>query len=100
MKIIRIENIDRRSAIANSLRLVAGVALGSTLGMSLASAADKLAKTAVQYEDVGKNSGKDCDDCTQFIPGKTPSAKGTCKIVDGEIAPHGHCIAFTPKGKS
>jgi hypothetical protein len=99
MKIIRIENIDRRSAIANGLRFVAGVALGSSLA-SVASAADKLAKAAVQYEDVGKSPGKDCDDCTQFVPGKDASAKGTCKIVDGEIAPHGHCIAFTPKRKS
>jgi hypothetical protein len=98
MKIIRIKSVDRRSAIANGLRFVAGVALGSSLA-SVASAADKLAKAAVQYQEVGNSPGKDCDDCTQFIPGKGGSAKGTCKIVEGEIAPHGHCIAFTPRSR-
>jgi hypothetical protein len=35
----------------------------------------------------------------QFIPGKTPKVMGMCKIVEGEINPHGHCIAFTSKPK-
>jgi hypothetical protein len=100
MKIIRIESVDRRNAIARGLHLAAMAAVASSLGaLSRASAADKLAKAAVQYQDVGNSPGKDCDDCMQFIAGKTPSAKGTCKIVDGEIAPHGHCIAFTPIAK-
>jgi hypothetical protein len=50
--------------------------------------------------DAGKVEGKDCDDCSQFVPGKTARDLGTCKIVEGEINPHGHCIAFTPKPKS
>jgi hypothetical protein len=33
------------------------------------------------------------------MPGKTAHALGTCKIVDGEISPHGHCIAFTPRSR-
>jgi hypothetical protein len=43
--------------------------------------------------------GKDCDDCSQFVPGATPDAPGTCRIVEGAISPHGHCIAFTPKAR-
>jgi hypothetical protein len=35
----------------------------------------------------------------QFIPGATPKANGTCKVVEGVISPHGYCIAFTPKPK-
>ncbi len=28
--------------------------------------------------------GKDqCDNCVHFIPGKTPTANGTCKVVEG-----------------
>jgi High potential iron-sulfur protein len=59
----------------------------------------KLAKSAVQYVDAGKDEGKDCDDCAQFVPGKSATDNGTCKIVEGVINPHGHCIAFTPKPK-
>jgi len=40
---------------------------------------------------------KDCDDCSQFVPGKTVKDTGTCKLVEGDINPHGHCLAFTPK---
>ena len=38
-------------------------------------------------------------DCAQVVPGKTAKDNGTCKIVEGTINPHGHCIAFTPKPK-
>jgi len=89
--------LSRRSLIENGIRALAGIAIVSlTVTKTLATEA-KLAKSAVQYEDVGKQKGADCDDCVQFIPGKTASALGTCKIVEGEISPHGHCIAFTPK---
>ena len=59
----------------------------------------KLAKAAVQYTDVGKVPDMDCDDCSQFIPGASAKAQGLCKIVAGDINPHGHCIAFSPKPK-
>ena len=58
--------------------------------------AAKLSKDEVQYRD-RPNGGKDCDDCIQFVPGPTPKATGSCKVVDGAISPHGYCLAFTPK---
>jgi hypothetical protein len=58
--------------------------------------AAKLSKTAVKYQDEPK-AGKDCDDCIQFVPGKTPAARGTCKVVEGDISLRGYCNAFTPK---
>jgi len=65
---------------------------------SKASAADgKFAKSVVQYTDRGTQQGRDCDDCVQYIPGKTPGALGGCKVVEGDIDPHGHCLAFSPK---
>ena len=67
---------------------------------SAVAAPQKLSKTAVQYVDDGKVEGKDCDDCSQFVPGKTVKGPATCKIVEGEINPHGHCIAFSPKPKT
>jgi hypothetical protein len=62
-------------------------------------AAAKLAKAAVRYTDAGTAAGKDCDDCSQFVPGASATDAATCRIVEGTISPHGHCIAFTPKAK-
>ena len=76
-----------------------GIAIASLTTTRIAAAETKLAKSTVQYVDAGTEEGKDCDDCIQFIPGKTPKAMGICKIVEGEINPHGHCIAFTPRPK-
>ena len=59
----------------------------------------KLAKEAVKYVEVSADKGKDCDDCTQFIAGGWANAPGSCKIVEGAISPHGHCIAFSLKPK-
>ena len=55
--------------------------------------AAKLSKGEVQYRD-RPNSGKDCDDCIQFVPGANPGATGSCKVVEGAISPHGYCLAF------
>jgi hypothetical protein len=90
-----IDSRERREAIVSVFRVAGAVALS---GVAFAAAAQqvKLAKAAVQYQDVGNSPGKDCDDCMHFIAGKDPKAMGTCKIVEGDIAPHGHCLAFTP----
>ena len=61
--------------------------------------AGKLAKDAVKYVDQGDVPGKDCDDCLQYIAPSSPKAAPTCRIVDGAISPHGHCVAFTPRPK-
>jgi hypothetical protein len=93
-----IDGKSRRSLLKRAV-LLAGVAavplLAHTRG---AFAANKLAKADVKYQDK-PDAGKDCDDCLQFIPGATPKAPGTCKVVEGAINPHGYCIAFTPKPK-
>ena len=62
--------------------------------------AGKLAKDVVKYVDKGDVPGKDCDDCLQYVAPASPRAAATCRIVDGPISPHGHCVAFTPKPKS
>jgi hypothetical protein len=91
------DKVSRRALIKNSIRALAGIAVVSLTVPKTLAAETKLVKSVVQYEDVGKQKDADCDDCAQFIPGKTANALGTCKIVEGEISPHGHCIAFTPK---
>jgi len=91
--------VSRRSVIKGGIGALAGIAIVSLTGTKTLAAGNKLEKSAVQYVDVAKGEGTNCDDCLQFIPGKTANALGTCKIVEGEINPHGHCIAFTPKPK-
>ena len=91
--------VSRRSIVKGGVYALTGIAIASVTRTRVSAAETKLAKSAVQYVDAGKEEGKDCDDCIQFIPGKTAKALGTCRIVEGEINPHGHCIAFTPKPK-
>ncbi|HTP48075.1 MAG TPA: high-potential iron-sulfur protein [Casimicrobiaceae bacterium] len=74
--------------------LIGGAALGAQI--QPAAAQTKLGKAAVKYQSTPSN-GKDCDDCMQFVPGKTADAMGTCKVVEGSISPHGYCIAFVAK---
>ena len=99
MKQVRIDGLSRRVALQRGLGAITSAALGGVAGSSAWAAETKLAKSAVQYVDAGKDEGKDCDDCAQFVPGKTAKGNGTCKIVEGAINPHGHCIAFSPKPK-
>lgn len=93
------QRVSRRSIVKGGVYALTGIAIASLTRTEASAAEAKLAKAAVQYVDAGQEEGKDCDDCIQFIPGKTSKAMGTCKIVEGEINPHGHCIAFTPKPK-
>ena len=91
---------SRRDALQRGLGAIAGVAIVWVAQSSALAAQNKLTKAAVQYVDAGTVEGKDCDDCSQFVAGKTAKDPATCKIVEGEINPHGHCIAFTPKPKT
>jgi hypothetical protein len=59
----------------------------------------KLAPAAVKYIAVSAVAGKACIECSQFVVGATARALGSCKIVEGDIDPRGHCIAFSAKPK-
>lgn len=75
--------------------LVVLPALAAGLAATTAVADAKGTKAAFKYQD--KPSGShDCENCKLFIPGKTKSADGTCKVVAGSISPKGWCIAYTP----
>jgi hypothetical protein len=88
---------SRRLLIQSAATLAAGTVIGG-VQIPKATAQTKLSKEAVKYQDK-PNGEKECDDCIQFIPGKTAGAAGTCKVVEGSIDPHGYCIAFVPKPK-
>ena len=92
-----LSSMARRVALQRGLGLVAGPAIAWLMPGDVCGQGARLAKAAVSYVDSGAPPGKDCDDCTQFVPGADAKAMGTCRIVDGPISPHGHCIAFTPK---
>ena len=87
----------RRFVLQRALCVGVGVGLGCTVPRSPLAASVKLDKGAVQYTENGAVPDQDCDDCIQFVAGKTAKDSGMCRIVDGPISPHGHCIAFAPK---
>lgn len=65
-------------------------------GMPAPARAAKGSKAQYKYQDTPKD-GKKCAQCTFFLPGKSASADGACKIVDGSISPNGWCMAYSPK---
>lgn len=56
----------------------------------------KASKDAMHYQST-PNNGMQCSGCKHFQPGKDATADGSCDIVDGDISPHGYCIAYTAK---
>ena len=97
MKQNHLDSMSRRKALRRALGGVAGTGIVWLVDRGAFAASSKLAKAAMQYTDTGNVPDKDCDDCSQFVPGKTAKDTGTCKLVEGDIDPHGHCLAFTPK---
>ena len=87
----------RRRMLKQTVGAGIGVILVCRAGRAVADAPVKLAKQAVKYTDTGAVEGKDCDDCSQYEPPGAPDRAPTCRIVEGPISPHGHCIAFSPK---
>ncbi|MFY9665581.1 MAG: high-potential iron-sulfur protein [Candidatus Cybelea sp.] len=85
--------MTRRTFVANAVVLpaLAGLLLAET---TIAEA--KGSKAQFKYQST-PNNGKKCSQCTFYIPGSSPKANGTCKIVDGSISPNGWCSAFSAK---
>ncbi len=95
----QISTPSRRDAVRAGLAAVAGIQIVAIAGHQAWAGPGKLAKSAVKCVEVSADEGKDCDDCIQFVPGRTANGPGSCKIVDGDINPHGHCLAFSAKPK-
>jgi hypothetical protein len=83
----------RRALLQHALLQHALAAAGAVaiLGGSpdAATAAPKISKKAVAYED-HPDGDKRCERCAQFQP---PDA---CKMVEGPISPQGSCRIFVP----
>jgi hypothetical protein len=89
-------SVSRRSFIG-SAALLAGAAAASGLVVSReARAQQKVPQASVKYQDKPNGSQK-CSNCLQFVPGSSPTANGTCKVVDGAISPNGWCQIWVAK---
>ncbi|WP_426116729.1 high-potential iron-sulfur protein [Massilia sp. PWRC2] len=81
---------------------VAAMAVIPLLGVSnrAVAATNAAMRSAMKYQDK-PNDGKSCLGCMQFIPGKTATSLGGCKIFPGdtEVSPTGYCVAWAAKPK-
>jgi len=86
-------NLTRRSFVGKAIVLpaLAGLLLAET-----ASAQAKGSQAQFKYQKSPHN-GQKCSQCTFYVPGSSPNANGTCKIVDGSISPNGWCISWSKK---
>ncbi|MDA8384369.1 MAG: twin-arginine translocation signal domain-containing protein [Betaproteobacteria bacterium] len=89
------KKMSRRSILKGAAAL-AGLSVVPGLIASRTAEAAKVPKAAMQYRD-HPNGANHCSKCIQFIPGGSPAANGTCKVVAGSISPNGWCVAFSPK---
>jgi hypothetical protein len=71
---------------------VAAVGGGAALGLtaSAAAASNKMSPRAMSYRPA-PNGKQRCDNCANWQP------PGSCKLVDGPIAPSGWCILYNAK---
>ena len=90
-------NVRRNMLKQISLGL-AGISVIAITGNAYAAKNDAL-RGALKYGDKPVTVGgvvQRCDNCLQWVPGKTAKDLGGCKIMPGdtEINPAGHCTAW------
>ena len=64
------------------------------------SATNAAMRSSLKYQDTPSGE-KDCAGCLHFVPGKSATSPGGCKLMPGdtEIAPKGYCTAWVAKAK-
>lgn len=88
---------SRRRLFRQGAIIASAAALGGLMLKSTAEAqTGTVPKATAKYQDTPHGTQK-CDGCLQYIPGKSASASGQCKIVAGSISPDGWCMYFSPK---
>jgi hypothetical protein len=87
-------SLTRGSALKNLLTLPALAAAALAAGATGLARADSRAD--LKYQST-PNNGQHCSDCALFVPGKTATDDGTCKVIPGSISPNGWCVAFSKK---
>jgi hypothetical protein len=93
---IMIDNSEssRRHFLILSAAAIAAIPILGVRGNAYA-ATNASMRASLKYQD-SPNGDKACSNCMHFVPGKTPSALGGCKIMpgDSEISPHGSCVGW------
>jgi hypothetical protein len=74
-----------------------GIALALIPVVAFAAKNDTM-RSSMKYKDSPEGE-KSCANCQQFVPGKTATDLGGCKIFPGdtEVAPKGYCVAWAKK---
>lgn len=90
---------SRRACLSKLAGAIAVIPLAS-LSLEAAAAKNDSLRQALKYQDTPKD-GKQCNACMHWVPGKTATDKGACKIIptDTEISPTGWCTAFVEAKK-
>jgi len=88
--------ISRRSFIGSAALLAGAAATSGLIVSPRARAQQKVPQASVKYQDK-PNGNQKCSTCLQFVPGSSPTANGTCKVVDGAISPNGYCTIWVAK---
>ena len=88
----------RRNVLKQISLGLAGISVIAITGNAYAAKNDAL-RSALKYGDKPVTVGgvvQRCDNCLQWVPGKTAKDLGGCKILPGdtEINPAGHCTAW------
>jgi hypothetical protein len=81
--------MDRFAALSRRSIMQAALGAAAAIVPRPAAAEPTISKEAVAYQDQPQGD-KECDKCVQFVP---PSS---CKVVEGQISPHGSCRIFRP----
>lgn len=88
-------NAQRRAFLRHGGLFLGVLSAGALLASRRARADDgMLSQASVQYQRMPHN-GQMCSNCAYFIPGKTATDTGSCRLVDGTIYPNGWCVRFS-----
>lgn len=88
---------EKPNASRRSLLKLGGLAI-AVLPVAALAAKNEGMRTSMKYKDTPEGD-KQCDNCVQWVPGKTPKDLGGCKLFpnDNEVAPKGYCVAWAKK---
>ena len=85
---------SRRAVLQAGLQAGLATAAGAAALSRRAQAQPKIEQKLVQYIPQSKKPTQHCSNCVNFV------APHSCKIVEGEIAPNGWCVSWSPAPKS
>ena len=91
---VDLEKLISRRTLLKGAAAVTCVALASAFAGKAFAA--KSTKAVANYQDQPKGAMK-CSNCSLFIAGQTPTADGTCQVVEGTISTQGYCTLYVKK---